>query len=330
MKRPLTVAVPLLGLLLLTGCLGDSELMNIREQVSTVDITIDNEGEKPPVLYTANIRSKTMYCAGVINGMEQLGNLSSRTGTFSSGFNATAFLQPGNNQLDLWVIPSGAYNGDFTYKESDQCQVTLYGAFEDGAKREMSSLSVTVEEGKPTIKTSKLYPDIHQTPLENVDGTLHHRLTDFSRPVYIKTLPRWRWVDATPFDENNPQHMKKLYRAYNNLMQLMKERDFEGLKMAWSLSNREKAKAEAYYSTPDEFFKAVGFESDFNKYEDAEVDARREWYDYTLESFMGGRLVRLKDNRSHSPLRISSEKLDRVTTYTPYFSLIDGRVVVSR
>ncbi|MCG9785509.1 hypothetical protein L1D52_24760 [Vibrio brasiliensis] len=45
---------------------------------------------------------------------------------------------------------------------------------------------------------------------------------------------------------------------------------------------------------------------------------------------MDGRLVRLKDKRDHSPLRIGSDKQKVGTTFTPYFSLIDGRVVVSR
>ncbi len=304
--------------------------MDIREQVSTVALTIDGEGEKPAVLYTANIRSKTMHCGGMINYMEQLDNLGMSSASFSSGFNATAFLQQGKNQLDIWTVPSGFYDGDFTYREPDQCQVVLYGAFEDGKKREMSSLTATVEDGKTTIKTSALYPDNHQTPLVNVDGIVDGHLTEFARPIYIKTIPRWRWVDATPFDEHNPEHMKKLYRAYTNLMRLMDRRDFEGLKMAWSLSSREKAKAEAYYTTADDFFDSLGFESTYERYEDGQVDPRREWTEYTLESFMGGRLVRLKDKRDHSPLRISSEKLDRVTSFTPYFSLINGRVVVSR
>ncbi|HGS4480311.1 TPA: glycosyl hydrolase family 26, partial [Vibrio cholerae] len=128
----------LITLLLLNGCTGnDEERMNIREQVSTVSITIDNEGEKPPVLYTANINSKTIFCGGQINGMEQLDNLGSDSGTFSSGFNATAFLQPGENELNLWTVPVGAYNGDFTYHENDRCELTIFGAFPDGNKQEL-------------------------------------------------------------------------------------------------------------------------------------------------------------------------------------------------
>lgn len=322
--------MPLLSVILLAGCFGDSELMDIREQVSTVGIDIDKEGEKPSVLYTANINSEAIFCGGMVNYMEQLDNLSTRSGTFSSGFNATAFLQQGKNSLDIWSFPIGSYEQDYNYSENDQCQVTLYGAFEGGVKKEISSLTLTIEDGKPTVRTSKTYPANHQTPLDNVDGVTDGNLTEFRRPIHIKTIPKWRWVDATPFDENNPEHMKKLYRAYTNLIQLMEKRDYEGLKMAWSLSNREKAKAEAYYSTPDEFFDALGFESTFERFGDGEVRSRREWPEYKLESFMDGRLVRLKDQREHSPLRIGSDTKKQGTTFTPYFSLIDGRVVISR
>jgi hypothetical protein len=282
------------------------------------------------VLYTANISARTVFCGGIINGMEQLDNLSTTSGTFTAGFNATAFLQPGINELNLAMVPLGLYKGDYTYKADDRCELSLFGAFPDGTKEELSSLSATIIDGKPTVATSRIYPDKHQTPLIDTQGTLDGRLTDFSRPIYIKTIPRWRWVDATPIREDNPEHMKQLYRAYNNLISLMEKRDFEGLKMAWSLSNREKAMAETYYSSPEEFFDAVGFESTFERYTDGAVRPRKEWHEYTFKSFMGGRLVRLEDNRSSSPLMIGSTKEDYLFTVTPYFSMIDGRIVVSR
>ncbi|ENL3531291.1 glycosyl hydrolase family 26, partial [Vibrio cholerae] len=37
--------------------------------------------------------------------MEQLDNLGSDSGTFSSGFNATAFLQPGENEFSIGTVP---------------------------------------------------------------------------------------------------------------------------------------------------------------------------------------------------------------------------------
>ncbi|EGR2423471.1 glycosyl hydrolase [Vibrio cholerae] len=262
--------------------------------------------------------------------MEQLDNLGSDSGTFSSGFNATAFLQPGENELNLWTVPVGAYNGDFTYHENDRCELTIFGAFPDGNKQELSNLTATIIDSKPNVKTSTIYPDNHKTPLINVDGVTPYRRTIFTRPIYVKTIPRWRWVDATPIREDNPEQMKQLYRAYTNLLTLMEKRDLEGLNMAWSLSNRENAMADAYYSTPDEFFDAVGFESTFKEYSDGKVEPRREWHEYKLKSYMGGRLVQLEDKRGHSPLRITSDEKNLGFSVLPYFSMIDGRVVVSR
>ncbi|GHZ84914.1 glycosyl hydrolase family 26 [Vibrio cholerae] len=124
--------------------------------------------------------------------------------------------------------------------------------------------------------------------------------------------------------------MKQLYRVYNNLIELMEKRDFEGLKMAYSLSMREHAKADGYFSKPEDFYEAVGFENTFAEYPDAKVKPRRDWSEYKLESHMDGRLVRLYDKKSSSPLRVISKTNDLERTFTPYFSIIDGRVVISR
>jgi hypothetical protein len=315
---------------LLAACSGDNELMSIREQVSTVDISIENEGQKPEVIYTTNIRAQTVYCFGLFNKMQMLDNLKTSSGTFSSGFNPTAYLQPGENSLDLYTAPIGLYERDYTYHDDDQCEMTLYGAFPNGEKEEMSSLHITIEEGKPTAKASKTYPANHQTPLNDVEGEVEGRATKFARTVNIKTIPRWRWVDATPIREDNPEQMKQLYRAYSNLIELMEKRDFEGLKMAYSLSMREHAKADGYFAKPEDFYDAAGFEEKFSQYPDAQVEPRKDWSEYKLESHMDGRLVRLKDKRSHSPLRIGSVKMNLISSPTPYFSMIDGRVVVSR
>ncbi|MGD8111850.1 glycosyl hydrolase family 26 [Vibrio sp. TRT 17S01] len=330
MKLGLVRIFSLIVAVALSACSGEGERMSIREQVSTVDIEIDNDGVKPGVVYTTNLNSQTMYCSSVFNGIEQYDNLSTSSGTMALGYNSTAFLQPGDNTLELWVAPVGIYEGNDNYNKDDSCSAFLFGAFPDGKKIEISSLSVTVEDGVPTTKTSIIYSDTHQTPLLNTNGALVGKATIFSRPVIIKTIPRWRWVDATPIREDNPEQMKALYRAYTNLIELMKIQDFEGLKMAWSLSMREKAKAEAYFVDPEEFYNAVAFEEKFDKWADAQAEPRRDWSEYKLKSYMGGRLVKLEDVRGHSPLRIGSDKEDLVYSPTPLFSMIDGRVVVSR
>ncbi|EOW9181720.1 glycosyl hydrolase family 26, partial [Vibrio cholerae] len=93
----LNLLLPIIGCLVITlsACSRESDLMPTREQVSTVDVKIENEGQKPDVIYTTNIRSQTIYCFGLVNDMQMLDNLKTHSGTFSSGFNPTAYLQPG-------------------------------------------------------------------------------------------------------------------------------------------------------------------------------------------------------------------------------------------
>ncbi|ENM3764129.1 glycosyl hydrolase family 26, partial [Vibrio cholerae] len=52
----LNLVVPIIGCLVITlsACSRESDLMPIREQVSTVDVKIDKEGQKPEVIYTTN------------------------------------------------------------------------------------------------------------------------------------------------------------------------------------------------------------------------------------------------------------------------------------
>ncbi|WP_158075253.1 hypothetical protein [Salinivibrio kushneri] len=45
---------------------------------------------------------------------------------------------------------------------------------------------------------------------------------------------------------------------------------------------------------------------------------------------MDGRLVRLEDDIGDSPLRIISLEQDSRYTATPFFAIIDGRMVIAR
>lgn len=297
--------------------------------MSTADIKVDQEDSAPKVLYLVNLNSKEMYCGGLINGMEQLDNLATDNGTAMMGFNATAFLHKGLNKMELGVVPVDARKGIKAHRKGARCGAVLKAAIKGHDDVELTSLLATEESGVPTIKHSKHYPDKNMSPLSDVQGNTDGYLTMFERQLYVKAIPEWTWMRATPFIENH-DNMKKLRRAYAELIDLMKKKDYKALEAAWSLSSREKALAEAYQSTPEEFFKAVGIEQSMNDAEDVNVLDPRNWDQYKLKSFMGGKLVRLEDVRGQSPLRVGSPSKDWMNSFTPYFSIIDGRLVISR
>ncbi|MEI6858206.1 MAG: hypothetical protein V5788_00135 [Shewanella sp.] len=331
-KKQLQRGVGILALtaltLSLTACQEGDSVMYTTD-LSTTHIVIDEEGVAPQVLYTVNLNAQAMFCGGAINYMEQLDNLSGE-GTSMSGFNATAFLQPGLNQFDLWSAPMGMYEQDgvASYLEDTSCSATLFASFKSGEQVELTSLIVTEENALPTIKNSTVYPDKNQTPLINVKGVITGNLAEFKREVYIKTLPVWTWVRARPFNAESEADMKKLHRAYDTLIEMMEKRDYDSLIKAWSLSSREKAKAEGYKAQPIDFFPSP--KEAFDWADDSEVMPRKDWSEYELESFLDGRIVRLKDEYSKSPLRIGSDEVDRMLSITPYFSFIDDQLVISR
>ncbi|KEA61752.1 hypothetical protein ADIMK_4209 [Marinobacterium lacunae] len=312
----------LILILVLIGCKGGNEM-------STENIKIDQDGSAPQEIYIVNLTSREMYCAGLINGMEQLDNLSTDSGSAMMGFNATAFLHKGINKMALDVVPVDARKGIQEHRNGARCEAVLKATFKDYEDVELTSLLATEKSGVPTIKESKYYPEKHMSPLTDFQGETDGYLTMFEREFYVKTIPEWAWTRATPFVEDH-DNMKALRRAYIELLNLMKKRDFKALEAAWSLSSREKALAEGYQSMPEEFFRAIGIERYMNDANDVGILEPRSWDQYELKSFMGGKIVRLEDKRGDSPLRIGSKSEDWLTSFTPYFSIIDGRIVISR
>ncbi|CAG9297763.1 glycosyl hydrolase family 26 [Celerinatantimonas diazotrophica] len=312
----------LLGIILLAGC------QTSAVDVSTTDIAIPTE--KPTFIYLVHMNSHHMICQSLVNNLPQLDNTSSVTGDIIAGFNVTAFLQPGENTLDAQVASINAYKengGDGSVQRADgECKMVFTANPQHGQPIELSSLDITVDDGKVTVKTSKKYPPKYRTDLSKVTSNQLGWATYFHRPLYIKTIPQWAWTQAKPFKPTR-ENMKKLHRAYQALIEMMKRKDYQGLKDAYSLSSREKSLAEAGQSSPEEFFDAIGFESSFS-HPGASVLAHLPWSDYKLKSYMGGRLVQLTDDNGNSPLAIKWG--DDGMSFLPYFSIINGRVVISR
>lgn len=314
----------MMSLTLLSGCHRKSVNPLKPLDLSTVNIPVPNK--KLAFLYLVNMNSYHMVCDNMVNKMPQMDNSSSKTGDIMTGYNVTAFLQPGTNSLDLDIGSISGWDGAI-HRPDSHCQVVLTAYSEHGDETEISSLNITASDGKATAKFSKKYPDHAQSSLANISEGQQGWVTSFRRPFFIKSAPQWIWTKATPF-ESTPENMKLLHRAYFSLLELMKNRDFSALKAAYSLSSREKSPGEAGQSTPDNFFNAIGFESDLTE-SGAHVLFPQDWSDYSLKTYAGGKLVRLEDKDGVSPLQV--ENRDGVTTdYRPYFSLINGKIVLTR
>ncbi|MFM2477849.1 glycosyl hydrolase family 26 [Celerinatantimonas sp. MCCC 1A17872] len=315
----------LLGVILLVGC--QSSVVDL----STTDIAIPTE--KPTFIYLINMNSHHMVCGNMINQMPQLDNTSSVTGDIMTGFNVTAFLQPGENTLDARVASINAFkenDGDGSVQRADgECKLVFTANPQHGQPIELSSLNITVDDGKATAKTSKEYPPKYRTDVAKIMFHQKGWTSYISRPIYIKTIPQWAWTKAEPFKPTR-ENMKKLHRAYQALIDMMKRHDIQGLKDAYSLSSREKSLAEAGQSSPDEFFDATEIEAAFSA-KGVQVVDHQSWGNYELKTYANGRLVQLVDKNDNSPLVMTTDDSSLpFLSLLPYFSIINGRVVISR
>ncbi|TCK58161.1 glycosyl hydrolase family 26, partial [Celerinatantimonas diazotrophica] len=277
----------LLGVILLAGCQSSAV------DVSTTDIVIPTE--KPTFIYLVHMSSHHMVCQSLVNGLPQLDNTTSMTGDIIAGFNVTAFLQPGENSLDAQVASINTFKsneGDPSVQRKDgECKLVFTADPQHGQPIELSSLNITVDDGKATVKTSKKYPPKYRTDLSKVTSNQIGWATFFHRPFYIKTIPQWAWTKAEPFQPTR-ENMKKLHRAYQALIEMMKRHDIQGLKEAYSLSSREKSLAEAGQSSPDEFFDATEIAAAFSA-KGVKVVDHQPWGNYELKTYANGRLVQL-------------------------------------
>ncbi|WP_139837527.1 hypothetical protein [Xenorhabdus beddingii] len=83
-------------------------------------------------------------------------------------------------------------------------------------------------------------------------------------------------------------------------------------------------------SNPRIFFDSMNFDrlTDNKKYT---IRTLPKWKDFELVKYKGGRLFRLETGVfGRSPIIMDKINTDRLATYSPYLSIIDGRVVITR
>jgi hypothetical protein len=272
--------------------------------------------------YLGGVEANNIICFATVNGMEATNNTSSKRGSFMTGFNATAFLEKGENEISLAAVSNKIYEKIYEIDDDSFCRLSLTANTPE-EKYEMTSLWAGPDEKmRITGQKSKDYPAKHQTGSVTESQVKGSALYEMKRSIHIEHIPEWAWVKATPF-ENTPENYNELQAAYLEILELLKEKDIKGLQAKTELAMREWAQAEE--ETPETFFNSLPFHYRFAQGYKA-VDA--DWGNYRFKSYVGGRLVQLEKKGGKSPLTL--EKGDKYSSYNPFFSLINGRLVITR
>ncbi|ACX89188.1 conserved hypothetical protein [Pectobacterium parmentieri WPP163] len=273
--------------------------------------------------YLFSFKSSKSTCALRVNDFSAADTTLASQGAMSAGFNLTAFLENGNNDIELLMGPQD-YEDPKTLFPDSSCQVIVTKDTET-TSTEIANFKLTVnEKGEITASDSATTANssiVFEGYTKNEKDYGFYKVRGSLKAV---GLPRWAWVNATPVTEDD---LQKIKMAYTDIWMMMKDRDIEGLKKITQISNQEMAFAEG--SNTGVMFISTDFPQHVIDKQFTPIPI--EWDKYKLIPYRGGRLFRLGVGYyQHSPLRFKNPEGKFIFSYNPYFSIIEGKVTLVR
>ncbi|MEL7631832.1 IdsF [Pectobacterium aroidearum] len=273
--------------------------------------------------YLISFNTYKSTCLLRVNDLPAGDNTTIPSKTMSAGFNLTAFLENGKNEIELLMGPQNHKDPKTLYPDSS-CQVIVTKDTETSST-EIANIKLSVNEKGEITANGSVTTANSSTVFEGyTKNEQDYGFYKVKGSLKATGLLRWSWVNATPVTEND---LPKIKLAYTDIWMMMKDRNIEGLKKITQHSNEEMAFAEGV--TTGMMFISTDFPQ--HVIDKDLTPAPIEWGKYKIIKYRDGRLFRLAFGFfQNSPLKFLNSNGDGVFTYNPYFSIIDGKVTLVR
>lgn len=293
------------------------------------------------------------FCAIKTNeilGMDNRDSAVSGEGYGTSSTNAMLMLENGENEITLEIGAMGWFSEEQlslqekkSFSKESSCKVDLV-LFKGKQQTTLTSLDVKIgEDGLPTYFDSHGNPGaMKPTKIDAQQVTEGHvsdkyflknyypkgmELYQFTTKVNVTGLPKWKWVDATPFI-GSPEQIIALRQAYADLWKMLATKNDSQLKQYLAISTK------AWVDTTGESEEDVYNDNEFSElfknksFKMIPID----WQDYEIEVMNKNRLVKFT-NKSIPVISPISYELDtesggkRIESFSPIFSIVDGKIL---
>lgn len=278
------------------------------------------------VKYLASFKTNRSACMVRVNDFPMVDNLSYSSGTVSTGFNITAFVENGKNKIEVLMGSLDPDDNSTLYPDS-KCELIITSNKENDSQQ-ITRITLSVDNnGKITSSRSSNYDNgqkeyrIDETQFPEDQDLQMHRA---GRDINLTNLPTWSWVNGTPVSQ---KAIPKIHDAYRIIWSAMKNRNIASLKEMATISSTEIAITEGM--TADAVFKSYDLEEYVLNEELTPVNFNLN--DYKILTYSNGRVFRLAQGiDQNSPLRLKNKDGDIVFSYNPYFSIINGKIYIVR
>ncbi|WNN50343.1 hypothetical protein RIN58_09715 [Siccibacter colletis] len=293
------------------------------------------------------------FCAIKTNGVLGMDNRDSALegeGLGTSSTNALLVLENGINDITLEIGALGWFSGEKKNKEElerfdpdSYCKLALT-LFSGEDRKTITRMKVTINnKGIPQVSEEDTDGNkvnvkkilARQVEKGHFDKDYFNEnyypagmtVYQFTQKVYLKGLPEWRWVKATPFT-GKPEQIQALKNAYAELWRLFSAKDNEAIKnnMKYLLN----AWATATDSNVDDIYNSHQFVEGFKNKGFRMIPIN--WNDYQVEVMNKGRLVRFVNKSDPTVYPLSNYFTDDdgdigIESFTPIFSLVEGTFI---
>ncbi|WP_340616879.1 hypothetical protein [Xenorhabdus entomophaga] len=277
--------------------------------------------------YLLSFNTNQSLCVVRINGMIAMENSDAPNGIQSSGINSTAFLENGSNSIELLF---GSRSFEEELMPESRCEATLkkvsaYGENDEVIRR----IKLVVDKnGNPVTEESLKNISNEKAGFDSTGMSslpLEKGLFSAKKIYSIDGLPEWMWTKAQQVTEKDVPIIKSFYQE---IIHSFSQKDLDKIwnmsKLAWN------EWAVADNSNPRIFFDSMDFEEMLNS-GDYTVRVKPEWKNFKLVSYKDGRLFRLEEGAfGRSPILFDNKITGDTATYSPYLSIINGKIIIAR
>lgn len=280
--------------------------------------------------YLFSFKTNKSTCILRVNDIPAIENTLVYSGTISAGFNASAMLGNGSNYIELLMGGQDTDDPKTLFPDSS-CELIISKDTKD-LHTEIARFKLTVnEKNEITARESSHYDGgpysskiIEGNAVNNRSYHDDNGLYKLSSNLIVHDLPLWTWEKATPVTDKDLPMIRK---SYEKIWWMMQHRDIDGLKEIAKISSSEMAYAEG--TTTGMMFVSTDFPA--HVLDKSLAPTPIDWSKYTLMTYNNGRLFRMGVGYfQNSPLGFNNSNGKPVFGYSPYFSIINGQVVLVR
>ncbi|EJJ4226689.1 hypothetical protein NI420_004191 [Salmonella enterica] len=277
------------------------------------------------IKYLASFKTERSACMIRINDFPVMNNFTYSSGTITTGFNITSFIENGKNKIDVMMGPVDPKDDKTLYSDST-CELIITKDTIDSSQK-ITSIIQSVNNGKIISTLSSNYNGtnnetriIESQSVEDKDNNLYKA----SREIIVDEVPEWSWVNATPVLNRDLPAIKEFYIEIGGIIN---NKDISRLEKVTEISSKEMGAAQGVSS--EFFFKSFDFSSSILNKKLSLIPL--DFNGYKLITYGNGRVFRLaKGVYQNSPLKLRNEEGEIVHVYNPYLSIINGRIVIVR